>query len=416
MKKIGITRSVHEKALAGSYAQVSDVAYVSRERDVLLQSITVGGKGLVRRSEDNGRTWREVDQWDGGHPIDDVREYQRGLPMCWLDPDTGYLARTWYENEMRTDVVAWHPDNIGYQTRRMFYQVSDDEGQTWSEARQLIVKGGDAEKWGPGIVHGINSVVISTKPMLKDDRGRIMLAYNGAIGFGDSTHNPDIPPEQSSPDGNHQFRSGYIFGTWVNDGRDIEWEMEDGVTLSREYSCDGADEPSGDFLPNGDLFVVYRARRFANTGQQYPGMHYYAISHDQAQTWDPRGPRMLVYDDGTYALSPACLPHVLRSAENGRVYVITNFTEHQPLNCDPRNELYIAEIDVETHRIIRGSMTIIERAEPKEGHWPPPRFSNFCWYEDRHTGDIVLFLSHGGAEGYPQIEPHAYRYDIVLPV
>lgn len=410
-----VHRTVHVRAPAESYAQVNDVSYVSRERDVLMQSITIGGRWLVRRSEDNGKTWREVEQWDGGHSIDDVRKHQRGLPMCWLDPDTGYLARTWYENEMRTDVVAWDPRNIGYQTRRMFYQVSGDEGLTWSEARQLIAKGFDPRNWGPGIEHGRNSAVISTKPMLKDDRGRMMLPYNGAILFGDSIHNPAVPAEQSSPDGDHQFRCGYVFGTWVDGGRDIEWEMEDGVTLSREYSCDGADEPSGAFLPDGDLFVVYRARQFANTGQKYPGMHYYAISHDQAQTWDPRGPQQLVYDDGTYALSPACLPHVLRPKKNGRVYVITNFTEHQPHNCDPRNELYIAEIDARTHRIIRDSMTIIERAQPKDGHWPPPRFSNFCWYEDRRSGDIVLYLTHEQVPGYSEFEPHAYRYDIQLP-
>jgi len=414
MSSIKITKSIYEAESQSNEPQVADVAYVGTGDHTLMMSIRFQDKGEVRRSEDNGRTWSMVESWDCGGPIDDVRQFCRDVPHCWSDPKSDKVVRIWHENENRTNIVPWHPQNIGYLTRKMFYQVSSDQGQTWSDARQLIAQGCDENKWAPGIVFGRNSTVISTKPYLQDDNGRFMLPYNGLILFGDTIHNPDIPAELASPDGTHQFLSGYFFGTWQDDG-DVMWQMGEGVTLPQEYSCDGADEPSGDFLPNGDLFVVYRARTFPNTGQKLPGMHYYAISHDQGKSWDP--PQPLVFDDGSYAMAPACLPNVFRSSKNGRVYVITNFTEHIPENCDPRNELYIVEIDPETCRIIRNSMTAIERAEPEEGVWPPPRFSNFTWYEDRQTGDLVFFMTHGTDKGLTNegCPAHAYRYVIQLP-
>jgi hypothetical protein len=414
MNEIAVTRSVYIPAPSPEgYAQVRDIAYVSRDKPVLIACVDINRKGVIRRSEDGGQTWRDLEPWPTEMTIDERRGLSRDMPLHGLDPATGKAFRVYYENHNLRGVVAWDPRNICYQTRRMFWQVSLDEGLTWSDPKQLVCRGDafDETNWAPGVEHGINSSVISTKPFLIDDAGRMVLPYNMPIRFGDTIHDPAVPKARSSPDGDHQFASGVFFASWSGD--ELVWDMGEGVTLDRAHSCDGADEPSIAPLPDGRWFMVLRARRFENTGQTAPPQHYYALSHDQGKTWDDAQP--LVYDDGSTAMAPACLAHAFRSTKNGRVYVITNFTDHPAMNCDPRNECWIVEIDPDTCRIKRDTMTTIDRADIMPGKWPPPRFSNFIWYEDRATGDIVLLMTPSPGDDPRPMDTSALRYDIALP-
>jgi len=305
MSNIQVTRSVYMPTpSADGYVQMCDIAYVSRDRPVMMACADVNRNGVIRRSEDGGQTWRDVESWPTEEVIDDREALSRGMPLHGYDPATGRAFRIYYENRFRRNIVAWDPGNICNQTRFMFWQVSLDEGQTWSPPQQLICAGDEFDEthWAPGIYHGRNSTVISTKPFLTDSAGRMMMPYNGAMLFGETIHNPAIDQAHSSPDGNHQFESGMFFATWGGDGRSLRWEMGEPMTLGRAQSCDGADEPSAAFLPDGRLFMVLRARQFENTGQTDPPQHYYAISHDQGKTWDNGQP--LVYDDGSTAMAP----------------------------------------------------------------------------------------------------------------
>ncbi|PIP15748.1 MAG: hypothetical protein COX46_05075, partial [bacterium (Candidatus Ratteibacteria) CG23_combo_of_CG06-09_8_20_14_all_48_7] len=119
-------------------------------------------------------------------------------------------------------------------------------------------------------------------------------------------------------------------------------------------------------------------------------------------------------DDGSYAYAPACLINVFRSSKNGRFYLITNSADGPCTNCDPRNKLYIAELDTKTFCIKKESFTNIEHWETKEGQPVPIRFSNFRWFEDRETKDVVLYLTPSGPQG-EGLDSNSYRYDIQLP-
>jgi len=99
------------------------------------------------------------------------------------------------------------------------------------------------------------------------------------------------------------------------------------------------------------------------------------------------------------------------------VFRITNIVNEPVYGCDPRTTLQIAEIAEPSLRVIRESITAIETRQPDQ--YEQIRFSNFARYEDRETGNIVLLMTGcPGNQGRHEecgVEPHAYRYEIVVP-
>ena len=178
--------------------------------------------------------------------------------------------------------------------------------------------------------------------------------------------------------------------------------------------CTGSSR-AADFLPDGRLFQIIRARFLNQPQAELPSCKFYALSSDCGRTWSE--PEPLRYTDGELAFSPACLGNVFRSNKNGRFYLITNLNDWPSHNCDPRSTLQIAELDTSTLRIVRESVTGIETR--REGQPINIRFSSWRSYEDRATGDIVLFMTACPGDAGRKFDcgcpPHCYRYDIRLP-
>lgn len=437
MDEIKVTRTTHiEWPTPAGQAQVGSIAYVSRDRNMLLESVFMGDadpytpelrqadkrngpQRVIRRSEDNGGTWQIVEDWITEEPLEEGLILQRSTPSFFCDSDNGMVLRAFLTQHHRAGVPGWEPSAPERRTRKLFTQVSRDEGRSWSEARQLIVQGDEYNEthWMQGVYFGKNGMVIGG-PVIQGREGSVLAPYSGPRLFdnGDIVP-PDIPEEMANPDGDKQNVSGCFIGRWRPDGDGLDWTAGASVTLSRKYSCDGCCEPSVDYLPDGRLFMVLRARTYPHTGQELPSLHYFALSSDDGQTWSALEP--LIYDDGSYAYSPACYADVLRSSKNGRFYVITNFADAPCINCDPRTKLYIAEINPETCRIRKDTLTIVEQQDKEAGQPDTIRFSNFCWYEDRATRNVVLYMtpSAGNAGRSPQckVPPHAFCYDIELP-
>ncbi|AQT67197.1 Sialidase precursor [Anaerohalosphaera lusitana] len=102
---------------------------------------------LVKRSEDNGRTWGEAKVvWDDG-------ENTCGNPCAVVDRETGtvWLLSTWNLGEDHEGEII---NGTSEDTRRVFVMSSKDEGRTWSEPAEITedVKE-DSWSWyatGPG--------------------------------------------------------------------------------------------------------------------------------------------------------------------------------------------------------------------------------------------------------------------------
>jgi len=420
MSAIKVRRAVHfESASLAEAAQVTDIAYASKDKPILLESVTLGKHGIVRRSEDNGRMWKTVEESVSQEPLEDWLVMERSLPNVFCDPENGRALRISWTHQQQPGVIAWDYERaLGPRTIRLFVQTSRDEGRTWSQRQPLIAQGGtyDEIHWLPGVYYGKNGAVISGA-MIKGKRGEVLVPCYGAKLFeGGDIINRKAPKETSNPDGAVEWVSSTLFGKWRADGG-LDWTMGGPLRLPLKYSCDGADEPCFDYLPDGRLFVALRARTYPHTGQELPGLHYYALSSDEARSWSE--PKPLLYSDGSFAYSPACMVIAFRSTKNGRFYLITNFADVPPVNCDPRTKLQIAELDTQTFRIKKESVTIIEQQDKAAGQPDTVRFSNFRCYEDRDTGDVALFMTPSLGDAGPgpgnRMPPHAYRYDIQLP-
>lgn len=421
MSNVNVARSVHVEASGPTEAaQVRAIAYASKDRNVLLESISIGKRDVIRRSEDNGKTWKSVEEWKSEEPLGDGLVLERSLPEVFCDPDNGLLLRFFITCRNNPQIVPWnYAESPVTRTRKVFVQTSDDEGRTWSEPRQLIMQGDEYDEthWLEGIYYGKNGAAIEGSHTIKNRKGEVLVPFWGTRLFenGDII-NPNADPATANPDGAVEHFSGCILGRWRDDGG-LDWSESEKVRLPLKYSCDGADEPSVDYVPDGRLFMVLRARTYPHTGQELPSLHYYTLSSDHGRTWSE--PEPLIYDDGSYAYSPACLANVFRSSRNGRFYVITNFADAPCVNCDPRTKLQIAEIDTDAMRVKRDTVTIIEQQDKAAGQPDTIRFSNYRWYEDRETQDIVLHMTPGPDNaGWPEgseMLSHAYRYDIRLP-
>ena len=409
---ITVDRSIHiEGSSELDEVVVGAISYASPEKNVLVESVdTFAGEHYLRRSTDNGRTWLRCEDWVAKEPLRPERQLVRGLLGFFLDKKTGWMFRCYFENESIPDMAPWDKDAPDVPTRRNFIQISKDEGRTWSEPEQLIMtnEGCDEVHWAPGIWYGKNSGYPMTGNARQAPDGAILMPFcMNRLFDNDTVRSPEY--------GGYEHRSSCCLGRWHEDGSGIDFLMGEYITLPRKYSADGADEPSFDYMPSGRLFVSLRARRLAHAPLEIPGCKHFAVSDDDGHTWSDAGP--MLYDDGEYVLSPASYSVAIRSSKNGRLYLITNFVDVNPMNCDPRTVLQIAEVDTDTLRIIRDSLTVIEQRTPDQPEYI--RFSNFPVYEDHETGDIVLLMAHNagdtGRSPDCKISPHNFRYDIHLP-
>ena len=163
--------------------------------------------------------------------------------------------------------------------------------------------------------------------------------------------------------------------------------------------------------------MTMRVRTHRGAKLAIPSGKFYTTSADQGKAWSE--PEPLRYSDGRQVYCPACLAHAFCSPKNGRLYIITNILDAPTCGCDPRTTLQIAEVDLQTLRIIPETVTVIETRDAAAGQPETIRFSNWTRYEDRATQNTVLFMTgcpgDVGRHETCGVPPHCYRYDIILP-
>jgi hypothetical protein len=298
--------------------------------------------------------------------------------------------------------VPWDRGSPYARTGLLWTHVSTDEGRSWSEPEQLIVQGEDMDQshWAPGVCFGNNGAIVEGQSPVWTSEDQFLLPMCG--------------PE---PDQSHRWQSCCLVGTWRPDADGVDWEARRFVSARREYSNAGGDEPSLVRLPDGRLLMTLRVRVDPNDGTTLPSGKLYTISEDLGQTWSD--PEPIRYADGDQVYCPACLGHVFVSSRNGRLYLITNILDTPTTGCDPRTTLHVAEMDLDSLCVIRNTVTPIETRDVATGQPPNIRFSNWRRYEDRETGNMVLYMTacpgNVGRSAECGCPPHSYRYEIVLP-
>lgn len=195
---------------------------------------------LVKRSEDNGRTWT------GQQVVRDEGNNTCGNPCPVVDQETGtiWLLMTWNlgeDNEQR--IVS----GTSRDTRRVYATWSADDGLTWAAAREVTDMVKKCEwSWyatGPGV--GIQL-------RLEPHKGRLV-----------------IPCDHKCKDNGQQYHSHIIYSDDHGDTWRIGGSTEDGSN-----ECQVMERTDGTLLLN--------MRRAKNVEEPY---RLTAISSDRGMTW-----------------------------------------------------------------------------------------------------------------------------------
>ena len=201
-----------------------------------------------------------------------------------------------------------------------------------------------------------------------------------------------------------------IIGEYQADG-DLNWRAGQTVPCDLEMTCRGLDEPTIVELKDGRLAMICRGDN--SVFPDRPGYKWLAFSEDRGQSWCKAVP--LLCTDGEAIESSSTGSAIFRSIKTDKLYWIGNICTdgERPNGNWPRSPIVIAEVQEEPFALKRETITIIDQRGPNDSS--RVQFSNFRYYQDRQTGDVVLFLSRYGersAENWKLADYYRYRIEV----
>ncbi len=276
---------------------------------------------------------------------------------------------------------------------KVWYRVSNDDGKTYSELRQVVVEGEDYS-----IHHPIEGVEVGRNGFNIDATRPIIGATNDEIMVPVCLHPWDEENDKPfNPVGTYTYQDvGVLIGKWFEDGSDIEWSFGEWLRIDHNLSTRGLSEPTIAELGTPGHFAL--VARGANNGRpELPGYAWVAFSEDYCRTWSD--PRPLTYSDGGTFYVPAAHSTLIRSRYNGRLYWIGNLLNSNPDGSHPRHPLVIGEIDENNFGLIRESVVQIDTRNPElDPEWL--QLSNFAVMENPQSGELLIQLRRLGRSGH----------------
>jgi hypothetical protein len=218
--------------------------------------------------------------------------------------------------------------------------------------------------------------------------------------------------ENGKPIHHKNFWSPYYqafecIGEYRPDGS-LAWHAGGLATIDIETSCRGLSENTVVELKDGRIALIGRGDNA--TFPEKPGYKWLCFSADDGETWSRPVP--LGCTEGPPIESSATGMAIFRSISNGKLYWIGNLAldgERAKGNW-PRSPLVIVEVQEYPFAMKRDTITVIDQRGP--GDSERVQMSNFRFYQDRQTGDIVLFLARYGersAENWKSADYYRYR-------
>lgn len=371
--------------------------YVSTHGETLLQEyaeLTASdtfGKFYSRRSEDNGLTWSEPKLISEPIQIPEGM-LRRGEFALLLDMARNRVIR-FYNLSIYPDLKN-HTLDVA-KTIRVWFEISEDGGQSFSKPQQLIVKGHNETQWAPDVCYGKNSTGISFCQPFVDADGRIILpAY----------WKPELPEGHTGP---YPMEALCFIGETEQDGA-INWTASERVAIEKTRSVRGLGEPTIAPLATGRLLMLCRGSNVWHP--EMPARRWMTTSPDGGLHWEKIEP--FGYDTGELFYSPATGSRLIRSSRNGKLYWIGNISPHNADGNSPRYPLCIGEVDEEKQALRKDTVETIDTRQPEDT--PKVQLSNFHVYEDRVTGEFVLIMSRIFECSETSLASPAYEYRVSL--
>lgn len=202
-----------------------------------------------------------------------------------------------------------------------------------------------------------------------------------------------------------------MLGDYTDTG-DITWSLSEAITADDARSTRGFSESSIVELQDGRLAILCRGSNAS--APEIPGHKWLCFSSDGGATWST--PTPMACSDGSAIESSATGSALFRSIKNGKLYFIGNLcADGQRADGNwPRSPLHIAEVDEATVSIMRETITVIDDRSSNDTE--RTQISNFRYYQDRMSGEIVVFATRFGensVKDWKQADYYRYRVAIL---
>lgn len=349
----------------------------------------------TRTSDDNGRTWSEWCEDPRSWPASNGYSREQ-IPFAWCDdPEHDVIVRFVFHRLLEgegPDALREHW-STGRQTMfdHNYYQLSFDEGRTWSDLKLMRYESGDGLR--DNTMYG-GYTAITTR--------------NGAIVYPAAGIPVDLDGESVS--GVRCF-----IGRWDSATKDYAWDVSTPIAVPHAVSGRGLMEPTVAELVDGRLLLEMRGATDTIEPQwkgktTSPGRRWICLSDDGGHTFQTVTD--LRYDDGEPFYSPSSFS-LLRRHSNGRLYWFGNITPEPPDGSLPRYPLLMAEVDESSPSLRRDSVTVIDDRDPMNDS-PAVQLSNFTVIENRETGAFELYMTRYGERSSHWLHADAFHYTIEL--
>lgn len=416
MNTITVSRQTYLKAPAGDsiysgavYAGNKGLTLFEKIRHESLYISDSGNRHYYSRrlaqrlSEDNGKTWRTLEEFVEPSAILKPGTHRMPLGMVLL-PGPNVLISIETAYTFKPDEAMFGIGNARSRTLRTFYRISRDQGKTWSSACQVIDHrpGHDENHWMPGVTCGIQGGVGDGQAELIDDNTFLM-------GF--AVYCPEAPKEDRSERAKEIYTTvTYAQARWNDQKKTLEWTFGETIAVPFPQAAGGCCEPALAKLSGGRWLNTMRCQ-----GDKALNIHsrrMATISSDNGMTWSKPVP--LKHDDDSVAWTPASFHRFFVSERTGKTYLIANFLPGPVHAQTPRYPLAIAEFDIDRAVVLKKTLTMIQDLPP--GAPVDRRYTNFGNYQDRETGELVLTLpEHPMTKNYDQLsEPADYTGDCLI--
>lgn len=208
------------------------------------------------------------------------------------------------------------------------------------------------------------------------------------------------------PDNSYDYSQVMVIIAKYN-GTSYEWDGSMPLTADPlKESTRGLMEPTLAKLSDGRIIMVMRGsnmdKNYQDTG--LPSLIWYSLSSDKGKTWSNAKP--WIYDDLQPIFAPSAISKFVRHS-SGRLFWLGNVRPNDDaVGNESRYPLVIGEVDKNTGMLIRSSMvSIVDRQTSMSDKI---QFSNFTFYEDRVTREIVVDIPFF----YPNTSGTAYTGDL----